>query len=147
MAQADGVWAMGGQGKIIGGAQYTFQNPLKDGGNADPAKTYFDPGEQSQVISLRAGYQYKQSIIRVNATRITADGRFLMPREWGREPFYTFLPRERNEGSGDVKAISVNLLHDIPKSRVKMELGYGFMICRMLKITGSINTKFLPITS
>ncbi len=126
MAQADGVWAMGSGGKLIGGAQYTFQNPLKDGGNADRAKTYFDPGERSQVISLRTGYQYKQSIIRLNATRITADGRFLMPREWGREPFYTFLPRERNEGSGDVKAISVNLLHDIPKSRVKMELSYGF---------------------
>lgn len=126
MAQADGEWALGSHGKIIWGAQYTFQNPLKDGGNADPAKTYFDPGEQSQVISLRAGYQYKQSTFRLNATRITADGRFLMPREWGREPFYTFLPRERNEGSGDVKAISVNLLHDIPKSRLKMELSYGF---------------------
>jgi hypothetical protein len=28
-----------------------------------------------------------------------------MPREWGRDPFYTFLPRERNEGAGKVNAI------------------------------------------
>jgi hypothetical protein len=27
-----------------------------------------------------------------------------MPREWGRDPFYTFMPRERNEGYGDVNA-------------------------------------------
>jgi hypothetical protein len=27
-----------------------------------------------------------------------------MPREWGRDPFY-FMPRERNEGYGDVNAI------------------------------------------
>jgi hypothetical protein len=45
-----------------------------------------------------------------NYTRITADGRYLMPREWGREPFYTFLPRERNEGAGDVHATTVNLI-------------------------------------
>ena len=33
-----------------------------------------------------------------------------MPREWGRDPFYTFLPRERNEGLGDVHAATVNLI-------------------------------------
>jgi hypothetical protein len=126
MFQADGEWTSGRQGKFIGGMQYTYQNPLKDGGNPDPTKAYFDPGEKSQIISLRGGYQHKQTIFRINATRITAAGRFLMPREWGREPFYTFLPRERNEGSGDVKAISVNLLQSLPQKKVKMELNYGY---------------------
>jgi hypothetical protein len=27
-----------------------------------------------------------------------------MPREWGRDPFYTFMSRERNEGYADVHA-------------------------------------------
>jgi hypothetical protein len=126
MIQADGEWKTGTTGKLIGGVQYTFQNPLKDGGNADPAKTYFDPEQKSQVFSLRGGYQFKENIIRINATRITADGRFLMPREWGREPFYTFLPRERNEGSGDVKAVTINFLKTWPLQRIKMELGYGY---------------------
>lgn len=46
----------------------------------------------------------------LNYTRITAHGRYLMPREWGRDPFFTFLPRERNEGAGDVHAASLNLI-------------------------------------
>lgn len=29
-----------------------------------------------------------------------------MPREWGREPFYTFMNRERNEGLGNVNAVT-----------------------------------------
>ena len=36
---------------------------------------------------------------------------FLMPREWGREPFYTFLPRERNEGLGGVNAWTCQLMN------------------------------------
>ena len=39
-----------------------------------------------------------------------------MPREWGKEPFYTFLPRERNEGLGNIHAFTVkaflNLFQD-----------------------------------
>jgi hypothetical protein len=126
MLQADGERPAGAFGKIFGGFQYIFQSPLKEGGNADPSKTFFDPAQRSQVFGLRGGYQYKENIIRLNATRITADGRFLMPREWGREPFYTFMPRERNEGSGDVKAVTINFLKAWPRQRVNMELSYGY---------------------
>lgn len=126
MFQADGERPVGAFGKLFGGFQYIFQNPLKGGGNADPTKTYFDPAQRSQVFGLRGGYQFKENIFRINATRITADGRFLMPREWGREPFYTFMPRERNEGSGDVRAVTINYLKAWPRQRVKMELGYGY---------------------
>lgn len=48
-----------------------------------------------------------------------------MPREWGRDPFYTFLPRERNEGAGRVKAVSANVTYKIPKIRLKSSLGIG----------------------
>lgn len=41
-------------------------------------------------------------------TRITKDGRYLMPREWGRDPFYTFMARERNEGFGDLTAWTID---------------------------------------
>jgi len=60
-----------------------------------------------------------------NYTRITAEGRFLMPREWGREPFYTFLPRERNEGLGDVQAASLNLIWKdvVPGLRLQADAG------------------------
>ena len=124
--QADLEQPIGPQWHAIGGLQYTYQQPLGDGGNADPHKTYFDPGQRSQVFSLRAGLRKQHTRLLLNATRITADGRFLMPREWGREPFYTFLPRERNEGAGDVKAVSVNLIQQYPKHRIRAEFSYGY---------------------
>ena len=37
--------------------------------------------------------------------RITDNDRHLMPREWGRDPFFTFLPRERSEGFSNVHAL------------------------------------------
>jgi hypothetical protein len=125
-AQADFERQIGTHLYAIGGLQYVYQHPLGDGGNADPRKTYFDPGQRSQVFGLRAGLRKQHSQFLLNATRITADGRFLMPREWGREPFYTFLPRERNEGSGDVDAFSANLIRQFPKQRIRAELSYGY---------------------
>lgn len=68
----------------------------------------------------------------LNYTRITAHGRYLMPREWGRDPFFTFLPRERNEGAGDVHAASLNLIWKTKKGlRIQVDGG----IYRMPEIT------------
>ena len=84
------------------------QRSLGNGGNPNPAKTYVLPGHHARVYSAQTGYiiQLKDGFeaITLNGTRITGDGRYLMPREWGRDPFFTFLPRERNEGMADVWA-------------------------------------------
>ncbi|RYF50278.1 MAG: hypothetical protein EOO39_44525, partial [Cytophagaceae bacterium] len=94
-------------------------------GNAEPAKAYILPGNWSLVFSGRMGYQTPNWATYLNATRITAEGRFLMPREWGRDPFYTFLARERNEGFGDLTAISANLFIT-PTPRLKAEVSLGY---------------------
>jgi hypothetical protein len=125
MVQADAEWPLGA-GKLIGGFQYTRQDAVNDGGNEDPGKTYFDPSQHSNVFSARLGHAKRSSRIFLNYTRITADGRFLSPREWGREPLYTFLKRERNEGAGDVNAVSVNILNGWNKGRLKTEVSYGY---------------------
>jgi len=125
-AQADAEWPAGNSRYWLGGFQYTFQHALGNGGNADPHKAYFHPGDHAQVFGARAGIRGKKARVLLNATRITADGRFLMPREWGREPFYTFMPRERNEGNGDVKAVSVNLIREFTMQRIRAELSYGY---------------------
>ena len=49
-----------------------------------------------------------------------------MPREWGREPFFTSLSRERNEGFGDIDAIMGILNYNIPKARAKMSIAAGY---------------------
>jgi hypothetical protein len=49
-----------------------------------------------------------------------------MPREWGKEPFYTFLPRERNEGLGNVHTFMAKTSLPAFKGKFKTGLGYGY---------------------
>ncbi|MGB4401026.1 MAG: hypothetical protein WBJ10_16760, partial [Daejeonella sp.] len=52
--------------------------------------------------------------------------RYLMPREWGRDPFFTFMPRERNEGFGDVHAFMGKINYKFPESSFKTSLSGGY---------------------
>jgi hypothetical protein len=108
------------------GLQYIFQQPLKDGGNHDQSKTYYSKNAQTHVLSAKAGWRYKAATVRLNATHIANTGRFLMPREWGREPFYTFIPRERNEGAGGVNAVTMNFIRENTKKKWRTEITYGY---------------------
>ena len=85
------------------------QDAVNAGGNNDPAKAYFKKGTKSFSFGGRAGWKNNKWETSLNYTRITAKGKYLMPREWGRDPFFTFLPRERNEGFGDVDAIMAKI--------------------------------------
>jgi len=108
------------------GFQYIYQQSLANGGHYDPAKAYFQQQARVHVLSAKAGWKYKQALIRLNATHIGKNGRFLMPREWGREPFYTFIPRERNEGSGGVNAVTMNIIRENPRKKWRTEISYGY---------------------
>lgn len=107
------------------GLQLVRQNTLGNGGNPDLAETYAQPGGKSVVFSGRVGRQSPTLDVFLNATRITAAGRYLMPREWGRDPFYTFMPRERNEGFGDVTSFSINSIFKA-NQRLKFDLSAGY---------------------
>lgn len=116
--------AVGGK-NWMAGAQVIRQNAVGNGGNTDPAKAYTQPGSSALVFSGRVGRQSPQFDWFLNATRITSEGRYLMPREWGREPFYTFLPRERNEGFGDVTAATLTTFYK-PQKNIKVEISGGY---------------------
>ena len=113
------------KGHWVSGLQYTEQHAVNDGGNEDPSKTYFSPNQIARVISSKLGYEQGNWKSSINYTRITADGRYLMPREWGRDPFFTFMPRERNEGLGDVHAFVSRIQYTSPKWPLKVNLSYG----------------------
>jgi len=124
-ARADLVWPTAKKRQWVAGLQMARQWTIGNGGNVELAKAYDQPGNRSLVFSGRVGYQTTRWAAYANATRITAEGRFLFPREWGREPFYTFLMRERNEGFGDVTAVSANLFFTLtPQLRVETSLGH-----------------------
>ncbi|MCE3227786.1 MAG: hypothetical protein K0S32_2337 [Bacteroidetes bacterium] len=111
---------------IYENALFIHQDALNNGGNADPLKTYMDKGSASNAVSVQVGLAAKKINTSINYTHITGDGRYLMPREWGREPFYTFLPRERNEGLGNVHAFmgKIAFTNAIPGTGVSLAYGY-----------------------
>jgi hypothetical protein len=113
------------QGNWVAGLQYTEQHAINHGGNEDPLKTYFDPAQMSRVFSTKFGWESNQWKTSLNYTRITGEGRYLMPREWGRDPFYTFMSRERNEGFGDVHALVSKLSYLTNQFPLKTSLSYG----------------------
>jgi hypothetical protein len=48
-----------------------------------------------------------------------------MPREWGRDPFFTFLARERNEGLGDVHALVMKAQYRAKKQPYQVGIALG----------------------
>ena len=86
------------------------QDPATRGTLALDSIAYMPSSEASWAFSGRLRNVLGKFRWQLNYTRITAHGRYLMPREWGRDPLFTFLPRERNEGAGDVNAASLNLI-------------------------------------
>lgn len=112
--------------KLTGGLQFIYQSALNDGGNEDQSKSYFQKDDKVVTFGAKIGYEQNRWQTSLNYNRITKKGRYLMPREWGRDPFYTFLPRERNEGFGDVHAYVAKFGYKFPKQRVKVNLGAGY---------------------
>lgn len=80
--------------------QGLYQIPLKNGGNIDPEKSYIHSHDQIWMLGSSLRYFTKKHHASINYLRISEGGRFLFPREWGREQLFTNLPRDRFEGSG-----------------------------------------------
>jgi hypothetical protein len=104
------------------GFQYLQQNSLYEGG-LPTEQQYISPGEKTQVLSARlkraqlgGGQEWALSY-----TRIGGMGRFLFPREWGAEPFFTFITRERMEGAGGVHAAMLQF-QDVPDKDGRLTL-------------------------
>ncbi|MFN7912266.1 MAG: OprD family outer membrane porin [Bacteroidota bacterium] len=110
------------------GLIYLHQDAINYGGNIDQSKAYITRDAQSNVISSQLGIKSKRINTSMNYTHITGDGRYLMPKEWGREVFYTFLNRERNEGLGNVHAFMTKTTYFNKKQTFETALGYGFYL-------------------
>lgn len=110
---------------LTGGLQVIHQDAVAHGGHEDVSKTYFQKGAQSNALSAQIGWQRGAWQVLTAYTHVTADGRFLSPREWGREPFYTFMPRERVEGSGNSHSATARAIWQPVGKKLRFEAGYG----------------------
>lgn len=126
LAQVDWNYPINQTLKLTAAAQVIRQGAVNDGGNADFQKTYFDKRQKALVYGGKFSVKNKNYEAGIHYTRITEEGRYLMPREWGREPFLTFLPRERMEGLGDVHAFMAKLNYNFPNYRLKTTLAGSY---------------------
>jgi len=110
---------------VFGGIQGYYQRAIHKGGNENPQLSYIPENQENWAFSARAGWKNTHSTFTLNYTHIADKGRFLFPREWGRDAFYTFLPRERNEGFGGVNAIMAQFSRNFKKINLKAEVSYG----------------------
>ncbi len=81
-----------------------YQRRVGDGGNANPSLRYFS-SSSATYYGLRLEKKQNADLFQLNFSRISDDGRLLLPREWGKEPFYAFQRRTRVEGFQDVTTI------------------------------------------
>lgn len=125
LLQGDYQYPLNEKSALILGVQLIRQDAVNDGGNEDATKTYFRKDGKAWAFGGKAGWKTDRWETTLNYTRITTHGRYLMPREWGRDPFFTFLPRERNEGLGDVHAAMGKVNYKIPSLRLTTSAALG----------------------
>lgn len=92
-------------GILTFGFQTGFQQGIGTGGNENPELKYKEPVDQNYALSGRIGWRNSKWITHLNYTHVGGEGRWLSPREWGKDAWYTFIPRERNEGFESVNAL------------------------------------------
>ena len=120
-------------------AMWIHQNAIGNGGNDDEALSYIQEGASSNVISAQIGMKRSNLNFNLNYTHILDGGRYLMPREWGRDPFYTFMSRERNEGMANVHAYTTQITKNAGPS-FKFGIGLGYY--RLPSVTNFLQNKY-----
>lgn len=92
-------------GTWTSGIQVGFQHGLGEGGNSILEKQYKDPKDLNFAVSAKLNWKNDVLEVQLSATQLGGKGRWLSPREWGKDAWYTFIPRERNEGFETVTAV------------------------------------------
>jgi hypothetical protein len=113
--------------RLIAEGQFIRQDALNFGGNEDQAHTYVEKGAKAMTFGGRVSLKTKILDYSLAYNRITKHGRYLFPREWGRDPFFTFIPRERSEGFGDVHALVAKIDYKPKNTTFKTSLAAGYI--------------------
>ncbi|SDC52987.1 hypothetical protein SAMN04488104_1001107 [Algoriphagus faecimaris] len=106
------------KGKWLSGLQLGYQQGVGEGGNSDPLLRYKNPNDKNWLLSARLGYATARWETHLNFTKTGGKGRWLNPREWGKDPWFTFIPRERNEGYENFEALVFYLSYALPESGI-----------------------------
>lgn len=113
-------------GIVTFGLQGGFQHGIGQGGNENDELKYKETHDKNYSLSGRVGWKNSKWTTHLNYTRVGGKGRWLNPREWGKDAWYTFIPRERNEGFQSVDALVVYGKYRFEKTGVSIYGHLGF---------------------
>lgn len=100
------------------GIQYVFEIGTKGQANLNYASRYYQPQEKTNVISAQIGLKNQRLKSSFNYTHVFSSGRFLSPRELGRDRIFTSIPRSWLDGLADVHVYTVKTsFTPAPKSK------------------------------
>ncbi len=87
------------------GLQYVFQQGLDD------EKVFGDQlsNNHNQFLSGQLKWNLPNGQISYNTTQSLSDSPFIFPKEWGAEPFYTFISRHRIEGLDAINSHAIKI--------------------------------------
>lgn len=85
--------------QVKAGIEGLYQVQAGNGGHQEEALAYF-PNQRQWLIGSQLAYSPENWNISLNYLHIDGNGRFLFPREWGREQFFATISRGRMEGTG-----------------------------------------------
>ncbi|PZX48907.1 hypothetical protein [Algoriphagus chordae] len=108
------------------GVQAGFQSGLGDGGNQNPIFQFKNPEDRNWALSTRIGFRKSAWNLNLNYTTTGGKGIWLSPREWGKDAWYTFIPRERNEGYSSLNALTAFAEYTIPHTNFRAFAHMGF---------------------
>lgn len=89
------------------GAIYSFQIPASKQSKLPYNQRYVQPFENGQVASFKIAWQDPNFELGAFYTRAFDSGRYLFPRELGRDQFYTSFSRNRLEGFSNMEVFAV----------------------------------------
>jgi len=91
-------------------AEWLHQSKVGNGGNTIDSLRYFSDNS-SNILGIQFSKKLNKSKLTLAYDYILPGGRFLFPREWGREFLFSFQKRERSEGSANNHAFVGYLFH------------------------------------
>ncbi|SFT65075.1 hypothetical protein SAMN04489724_1413 [Algoriphagus locisalis] len=125
--QGNRKWTHESTGVVwLWGIQTGFQSGLGNGGNGNQLFRYKNPKDKNWVVSTRVGFNNSAWNLHLNYSKVGGKGLWLSPREWGKDAWFTFIPRERNEGFGSLDALTAFAEYSIPNSSIKPFFHFGF---------------------
>jgi len=97
------------------GIQYVYQIPFSYTEDLDYVNRYVQPNENGQVLSSQLSWQKAGFNLAFAYTPAFDSGRFLFPKELGRDRFFTSIPRSRLEGLGNADVFTLKAEYHLPK--------------------------------